>query len=124
MTPFCPLVLLRWKGSLDGHTGIFPSNYVTEKTERPSKSTRAFLTSGRFDTAAAFASAPPPPAPPRSDRKVVVALFDCAAEDDGELAFAAGDLIDVLDDTDDGWWKGALNGQTGIFPSNYVRAAA
>ena len=43
-----------------------------------------------------------------------------ANEAEGELEFKRGDVIEVLERNDDGWWKGSLNGRQGIFPSNYV----
>lgn len=42
------------------------------------------------------------------------------ANEEGELEFKRGDVIEVLERNEDGWWKGSLNGRQGIFPSNYV----
>lgn len=74
--------------------------------------------------------APPPPppnkpkpgaAPPPKD--YVVALYDYAAQADGDLSFSAGDRIEVVERTGstEDWWTGTLNGQKGVFPGNYVR---
>lgn len=53
---------------------------------------------------------------------VVVAAYDCTPDSDSELGFRSGDRITVLDQSDDGWWRGILpNGRSGLFPSNYVR---
>ncbi|KAJ8611018.1 hypothetical protein CTAYLR_007062 [Chrysophaeum taylorii] len=52
--------------------------------------------------------------------KTVVAVYDCAADLDGELSFSKGDIIRVLDDSDPGWWKGQLADEVGLFPANYV----
>ncbi len=41
-------------------------------------------------------------------------------QEDGELGFRRGDFIQVLDNSDPNWWKGACHGQTGMFPRNYV----
>ena len=43
-------------------------------------------------------------------------------EENRELSFMKDDVIVVLDkETDpDGWWKGSLNGKSGLFPHNYV----
>eukprot|EP01103_Thecamoeba_quadrilineata_P010052 TRINITY_DN2073_c1_g4_i1.p1 TRINITY_DN2073_c1_g4~~TRINITY_DN2073_c1_g4_i1.p1 ORF type:complete len:1062 (+),score=394.84 TRINITY_DN2073_c1_g4_i1:58-3186(+) len=49
----------------------------------------------------------------------VIALFDCEPEEEGDLCFNAGDIIDILA-MDEGWWTGALRGAIGILPSNYV----
>lgn len=74
-------------------------------------------------------SAPPPappaaapPAPPVSKKVTVVALYDHEAEADDELNFKTGDIVEVLETGDDGWWKGRCHGQVGLFPVNYVEA--
>jgi len=52
------------------------------------------------------------------------ALYLYEALDDEQLSFPEGAIISVLekDDNgvDDGWWKGELNGQVGVFPSIVV----
>uniref|UniRef100_A0A3Q2QR74 Osteoclast-stimulating factor 1 n=1 Tax=Fundulus heteroclitus TaxID=8078 RepID=A0A3Q2QR74_FUNHE len=50
----------------------------------------------------------------------VRALYDFTAEEDDELGFCAGDVIDVLDRSDQSWWRGRLRGQSGLFPANYT----
>lgn len=53
------------------------------------------------------------------------ALYDYPGDgpgQDGDLVFAAGDVINILDESDaSGWWQGELNGATGYFPSNFVQ---
>lgn len=51
----------------------------------------------------------------------VQALFDFDPQEEGELGFRRGDLIQVLDNSDPNWWKGGCHGQTGMFPRNYVK---
>lgn len=48
------------------------------------------------------------------------AIFDYVAENDDHLSFKVGDLINVLEERDGGWWKGALGDKEGLFPANYV----
>ena len=50
----------------------------------------------------------------------VVALYPYKALREDELNFQKGMVINVLDKQDQAWWKGEVNGQTGMFPSNYV----
>ena len=66
--------------------------------------------------------APPPPPPlkpkPKPAAQYVVALYDFAAQADGDLDFKAGDRIEVVERTDstEDWWTGKLNGRQGVFP--------
>jgi amphiphysin len=68
---------------------------------------------------------PPPPSKPSAlkKREVAVALYDYIAQAEGDLTFAAGDRIEVLQRTDESndWWTGSLNGRQGVFPGNYVQ---
>ncbi|RVE69945.1 hypothetical protein OJAV_G00082810 [Oryzias javanicus] len=50
----------------------------------------------------------------------VRALYDFTAEEDDELGFCAGDVIEVMDRSDPSWWRGRLQGKTGLFPANYT----
>ncbi|KAG7465648.1 hypothetical protein MATL_G00155770 [Megalops atlanticus] len=63
----------------------------------------------------------PTPAPARLCQ--VIALYDYAASSQDELNFASGQLINVLEQNDPHWWKGEINGVTGLFPTNYVKMA-
>ena len=38
----------------------------------------------------------------------------------GELPFRKGDLIQVISDKDEHWWKGQLNGASGLIPAKYI----
>ncbi len=50
----------------------------------------------------------------------VRALFDFEPTEPGELRFKKDDIIEVTESAFKDWWKGNLNGTTGIFPLNYV----
>ena len=88
---------------------------------------------GKDDAVSAARKAKTKLAPPRrstkapiptsmGDKKWASALFDFAGEDVGDLAFQAGDLLEVVDSRDSDWWKGKLKGvgKIGSFPSNYA----
>ncbi|XP_067314687.1 GRB2-related adapter protein 2b [Pseudorasbora parva] len=63
---------------------------------------------------------PEPSPPPQASALLVRAVYDFSAEDADELNFQAGDIIEVLDQSDRFWWKGVLRGRTGLFPVNYT----
>ncbi|KAH0556623.1 hypothetical protein GP486_005543 [Trichoglossum hirsutum] len=50
----------------------------------------------------------------------VRALFDFQSSMPGDLQFRKGDVITVIGKVHKDWWKGSLQGRTGVFPSNYV----
>lgn len=52
---------------------------------------------------------------------MVKARFNFKQNNEDELSFAKGDVIQVTRQEEGGWWEGTLNGKTGWFPSNYVR---
>ena len=49
------------------------------------------------------------------------ALWDRAAQEGDELSFRVGDVIEILDMTDDVWWHGSKGETSGWFPSSFVR---
>ncbi|XP_054713078.1 nostrin-like [Uloborus diversus] len=48
------------------------------------------------------------------------AMYDYEAKLTDELTLHPGDIITMVQKTDDGWWQGELNGVVGVFPSTYV----
>lgn len=51
----------------------------------------------------------------------VIAMYDYTANNEDELSFSKGQLINVMNKDDPDWWQGEINGVTGLFPSNYVK---
>ncbi|KAK7064740.1 Bar adaptor protein [Favolaschia claudopus] len=114
-----------------------PSNSNLKKVPPPvpgsSKSLSAppppYSAASSASAAAATKRAPPPPPPlkpkPSLAPKVhyVVALYDFAAQADGDLSFNTGDRIEIVERgaSAEDWWTGRLNGQQGVFPGNYVQ---
>ncbi|CAJ1075892.1 GRB2-related adapter protein 2a [Xyrichtys novacula] len=64
------------------------------------------------------------PLPQRASSLQVRALYDFTAEEDDELGFCAGDIIEVLDRSDPSWWRGRLRGKSGLFPANYTEPSS
>ncbi|XP_064236188.1 intersectin-1 isoform X4 [Aotus nancymaae] len=99
-----------WEGELQARgkkrqIGWFPANYVKLLSPGTSKIT--------------------PTEPPKSTALAavcqVIGMYDYIAQNDDELAFNKGQIINVLNKEDPDWWKGEVNGQVGLFPSNYVK---
>eukprot|EP00158_Paraphelidium_tribonemae_P007960 Partr_v1_DN28410_c0_g2_i1_m42098 putative SH3 domain containing, Ysc84-like 1 (S. cerevisiae) len=70
-----------------------------------------------------YPGAPNIPPRPGTDASLAVALYDFDQQRSGDLVFKKGDLIKIVKQTNsqNDWWVGSLNGQTGNFPANYVR---
>ena len=48
------------------------------------------------------------------------AIYDFEGQEEGDLVFSAGDIIEVISKEAGDWWKGRLGTKQGIFPANYV----
>ena len=48
-------------------------------------------------------------------------MFDFKSESDEELGFRKGDEVEILEELDENWWKGRLDGREGLFPATYVQ---
>jgi chromosome segregation ATPase len=54
------------------------------------------------------------------DIQNAVALYDFDKERDEDLEFSRGDIIEILEKNDSGWWIGRLGDKIGTFPFNFV----
>lgn len=46
--------------------------------------------------------------------------FSYQPQNEDELQLEVSDVIEVLEEVEEGWWKGVLKGRIGVFPSNFV----
>ena len=49
-----------------------------------------------------------------------VALYDFEKERDEDLEFTRGEIIEILEKNESGWWIGRLGDKIGTFPFNFV----
>ncbi|KAF7666109.1 hypothetical protein LDENG_00118590 [Lucifuga dentata] len=51
----------------------------------------------------------------------VQAIYDFTPEGSGELSLRAGDVVTMVEQVDNEWYRGTCRGRTGFFPINYVK---
>lgn len=54
------------------------------------------------------------------DNSFAIVKYNYKSQQPDELSLTKGTRLAVLEKSDDGWWKGELDGKIGWFPSNYV----
>ena len=42
------------------------------------------------------------------------------SQEPNDLSFSAGEVIEIIDETNADWWTGRCRGRQGLFPSNHV----
>lgn len=133
------------EGDLNGKRGLFPDNFVKEvkKESKEVKETKnepkeeTSQLSRREKSAGTVANLvqrmstigiptggfhPQPPAAAKKPKKrQCKALFDYQPVNEDELELKVGDTIDIIEEVEEGWWSGSLNGKSGLFPSNFVK---
>ncbi|KAK9468278.1 hypothetical protein V1512DRAFT_251763 [Lipomyces arxii] len=103
-----------WAGHLSsGEYGLFPSNYVELQEDGAGKPSAA-TEPAAYEPEEAPASADVPKGPS------AIASYDYEAQEDNELSFPEGAVIEDLQFPDEDWWSGVYNGERKLFPANYV----
>lgn len=110
-----------WMGTnSQGDTGLFPSNYVELIEDEDAASPTAAAASVPAPAPVPAAPVSPVPQAAASNGPTATALYDYEAAEDNELSFPEGATIKDLEFPDEDWWFGHYNGQSGLFPANYV----
>lgn len=112
-----------WRGSYNGRSGWFPSNYVTEDVDRTADGGG---TGGLGDPAVSLTEKLAAVVGHTNGNRVlhtVQALYPFSSGNDEELNFEKGEVMDVIEkpENDPEWWKcRKADGQLGLVPKNYV----
>uniref|UniRef100_UPI0037E7ADD3 CD2-associated protein isoform X1 n=1 Tax=Semicossyphus pulcher TaxID=241346 RepID=UPI0037E7ADD3 len=133
------------EGELNGKRGLFPDNFVkeikkeskevketkSEPKEETSQPQRREKSAGNVANLVQRMSTiglptggfqPQPPAAAKKPKKrQCKALFDYQPQNEDELELKVGEIIDIIEEVEEGWWNGNLNGKSGLFPSNFVK---
>ncbi|NWX17981.1 CD2AP protein, partial [Aegotheles bennettii] len=127
------------EGELNGRRGMFPDNFVKEVKKdvepkddavpvRREKSGNVASLVQRISSYGLPAGGFQPHPPSKSFKKrsgskkrQCKVLFEYVPQNEDELELKLGDVIDIIEEVEEGWWSGTLNGRTGLFPSNFVK---
>uniref|UniRef100_A0A8C8VIW4 CD2-associated protein n=1 Tax=Pelusios castaneus TaxID=367368 RepID=A0A8C8VIW4_9SAUR len=125
------------EGELNGKRGMFPDNFVKEVKKDPEpKDVGLPIRRERHGTVASLVQRmstyglpaggfqPHPQAKSfrkKSKKRQCKVLFEYIPQNEDELELKVGDLIDINEEVEEGWWSGTLNGKSGLFPSNFVK---
>ncbi len=98
---------------------------LNSKPIRPNSSKPSFNSSDYKQQIPPSSNTPAATPPAYSSAKGIekaIALYSFKGEQPGDVPFKKGDVITITEKTDsvDDWWTGSVNGQSGIFPANYV----
>ncbi|KAF2831481.1 actin binding protein-like protein [Ophiobolus disseminans] len=108
-----------WMGTnAQGERGLFPANYVELVEDDESSGVGAAPALPSHPSAPEPAAAPSQPA--GGSGPTATAIYDYDAAEDNELSFPEGATITGVEFPDEDWWLGNFNGQSGLFPANYV----
>ncbi|XP_037541651.1 CD2-associated protein [Nematolebias whitei] len=123
------------EGELDGKKGVFPDNFVKvvkketanelNKTAEPPKKEPSNVANlvkrmSHIGIPIGGFQPPPPAASKKLKKRQCKAVFEYQPLNEDELELKLGDIIEITEEVEEGWWSGTVNGKSGLFPSNFV----
>ncbi|KAI2652124.1 CD2-associated protein [Labeo rohita] len=142
------------EGDLNGKRGLFPDNFVKEKTMETEQEVKKDEPKSKEEPKEVKEETPiqrrasgnvaslvqristygipaggiglQPHSQPRASKKKPKkrqcrVLFEYVPQNEDELELKIGDIIDITEEVEEGWWSGSMNGKSGLFPSNFVK---
>ncbi|XP_018428738.1 PREDICTED: CD2-associated protein isoform X2 [Nanorana parkeri] len=122
------------EGDLHGKRGAFPDNFVKEnkkdaepkeenvpKREKPGNVASLVQ---RMSVYGIPGIGPPPQNRSfkrKSKKRQCKVLFDYFPQNEDELELKTGDVLEITEEVEEGWWSGTYSGRSGLFPSNFVK---
>ncbi|XP_064402010.1 uncharacterized protein LOC135347838 isoform X2 [Halichondria panicea] len=94
------------EGTLNGERGLFPVNFVKMRPAQPPSQPPVVRDGGGAI---------------KSRRAKVVYSF--VAESPDELSLEAGQIVEVIAEEEEGWFRGRLNNKEGVFPSIFIESS-
>ncbi|XP_042189117.1 CD2-associated protein isoform X1 [Callorhinchus milii] len=123
------------EGELNGKSGFFPDNFVKEiKKDGEAKEENLLVKREKTGNVASLVQRmstyrlptggiQPHPKSLRkrkSKKRQCEVTFDYIPQNEDELELKLGDVVEIIDEEEEGWWRGILNDKVGMFPSNFV----
>ncbi|KAI8379489.1 SH3 domain-containing protein [Radiomyces spectabilis] len=100
-----------------------PPPALSPPSQQPTPTLRTATPS--FPKAQPASEASPPPSYAAVEPASIAtaeALYDYVGDEPStDLSFRKGDIIQVTEYVNEDWWRGSLNGKSGIFPQNHVK---
>ncbi|XP_032319104.1 CD2-associated protein isoform X1 [Camelus ferus] len=125
------------EGELNGRRGMFPDNFAKEvKRETESKDDSLPIKRERHGNVASLVQRistygllaggiqPHPQTKnikKKTKKRQCRVLFEYIPQNEDELELKVGDVVDISEEVEEGWWSGTLNNKLGLFPSNFVK---
>jgi len=109
----------------------YSSSLAATYTDTKSAISRANSTGGNLGEIAKSKGTAPPPPKPKPSRfsgapvaETATALYDYEAQAEGDLSFATGDVIEIVQrsQNENEWWTGRIMGKMGQFPGEIFKS--
>uniref|UniRef100_A0A8C7DL91 Proline-serine-threonine phosphatase interacting protein 1b n=1 Tax=Oncorhynchus kisutch TaxID=8019 RepID=A0A8C7DL91_ONCKI len=105
----------QWRTLLRGSTSVPAAPPVGQTV--PESSDGVYASIPGFQSAAAAAL---PAVTTDEDDDTFMVFYDYSAQDPDELSVSKGDVVLVIEQSEDGWWTVERNGQVGLVPGSYL----